>query len=136
MYPPFPAESARAFYDAFAAVNASAVDVFAHRHVRVLRFDARFQRAQAGEHLGGDRVVGVQPHEVVARRLLEGKVAGGGKIVRPRERKDGARVPLRKRSGIVRAARVHNHDLVHGVLYAVQTARQHFLFVPNDHTKR
>ena len=110
--------------------------VAAHDGVRIFFFQPSAQFLQAFAVFGSHDVVGVHPHDVLARRFREGEVACRGEIVAPFEIENTVRVFRRRGFGAVGASRVGDDDLVDICAHSVKSPREHFFFVLHYHAKR
>ena len=107
------------------------------RHHRVhIGSQAVFERHQLLLFAALHHIIRVQPEDKRLCRVVEGRVARGGKIVVPRVIIDAVCKLPGHALGAVRRARVHDDDFIDRALHAAQASREPFLFVFNDHAKR
>jgi hypothetical protein len=93
------------------------------------------ERAQALCVVGHEHLVGVEVHDPVAGRGLEGHVACGGEVAVPRVMQDAGAVALGDLDGAVGRPGVDDDDLVDRVARGFQAAPDHRLLVLDDHAQ-
>ncbi len=91
--------------------------------------------AEVFARFGIQPFVGIEHQDPVPRGMREGLVAGGGEIVLPGEVEGFGSELLGDGDGFVRRAGVHQDDLVHRVLDALQAALEEFFLVLGDHAE-
>ncbi len=105
------------------------------RHVERLAPGVPGHGAQQRRVLAYEHLVGVQVHEPVPVRRVEGHVARLGEGPRPLALDDARAEGARDLDRRVGRARVHDHDLVDRPGDRGQAARQHLLLVAHDHAQ-
>ena len=119
--------------DALAVVSQVAADVFEHGDVEIPRRH-KFLYELCG--LFFYYIIGVEPHDIIARGEGKTIVAGGGKIVAPLKIVHLCAEVCGNLFAAVRRARVHHYHLVGDGKGAVYAAGDDVLLVLNYHTNR
>ena len=143
VHPSVPGRASLSFQHPFADVGAGRSPrgverdvIAAHDGVRAFVFQSLAQFFEKRCVFLGDDVVRVQPHDVRAGREGKREIARSGKVVPPGEGDHLCAETFRNGDGAVRAARVRDDYLVHGVPHAAKRPREHLFLIAHDHAQR